>query len=484
MACQLPTECLDEIFKYLKEDRLTLHSCLLVNRHWCTIAVRILWRNGLDFKCSHYQRPFRESSSILSTLIACLPNESKVLLHKNQISIPTPTSNLPLFNYPEFCNILSINDITIIVHNNIKGRVRKSLVANEIIKMFTNQTSLKKFTYCYDDDDDNLNLNISFPYVSGARDLLELCCSSNLSSEFFYQLSQTCHNLQSISILFDNDVSNELNELKELISLQNNLKNLTLSAFEGYSWAKIIPAIKKHSQTITKLQLYGDYGALPFSFVSSFTNLREFIFSFINKKEFIDFEKLQYANFPKLEVLKFSYQCPKLEYVMKFLESNGKNLKCFYVNKNDKALNLTVANFCPKIRKLSAILNEDGINILKTIFINCNDLESIKIWCGYNYDLNEKELLDTIVNYSPNNFHELKMYSYSGLNISPEVLESFFISWKNRTPKKLLTLIFIDDFINEVNLKIIEKYVNQGIIKFWTKRNVEEREDEESDFYY
>jgi hypothetical protein len=67
-------------------------------------------------------------------------------------------------------------------------------------------------------------------------------------------------------------------------------------------------------------------------------------------------------------------------------------------------------------------------------------LESIKIWCGH-YDLNEKEVLDTVVNYSPNNFHELKI-SCSNFDVSPEDLESFFISWKNRTPKKLLTLIF------------------------------------------
>jgi hypothetical protein len=79
-----------------------------------------------------------------------------------------------------------------------------------------------------------------------------------------------------------------------------------------------------------------------------------------------------------------------------------KILNAFCINENDKAINLAIANFCPKIRKLSSTFNEDGINMLKTIFINCNDLESIKIWCGYNLD--KKEVLDTIINYSPNNF--------------------------------------------------------------------------------
>jgi hypothetical protein len=42
MACQLPTECLDGILEHLEEDKLTLYSCLLVNRLWCKIAVRFM----------------------------------------------------------------------------------------------------------------------------------------------------------------------------------------------------------------------------------------------------------------------------------------------------------------------------------------------------------------------------------------------------------------------------------------------------------
>src|SRR5207249_7229020 len=102
-----------------------------------------------------------------------------------------------------------------------------------------------------------------------------LCCSSYLPSEFFYQLSQTCHNLQSISITFNND--DVSNELKELISLQNNLKNLTLSAFDTTSWTSIIPALTKHSNTITKLHF--------------------------NIYRFEDFKTLQNIELPKLQIL-------------------------------------------------------------------------------------------------------------------------------------------------------------------------------------
>jgi hypothetical protein len=123
MVSQLPTECLDEILEYLEDDNIILYSCLLVNRFWCKITVRILWRNIWDFKYFYRRRSLRVASSILSTLIACLPNESKELLYKNKIFILTPISNIPLFNYPEFCKVLSINMITKIVNKVLKDKI-------------------------------------------------------------------------------------------------------------------------------------------------------------------------------------------------------------------------------------------------------------------------------------------------------------------------------------------------------------------------
>ena len=87
MSRQLPTDCLNEIFEYLEEDKTALHSCLLVNRLWCEMAVRILWRNVWNCKydddggCGIYLT--RVSLAIISTLITCLPNESKELLYNN-----------------------------------------------------------------------------------------------------------------------------------------------------------------------------------------------------------------------------------------------------------------------------------------------------------------------------------------------------------------------------------------------------------------
>ena len=152
MSHQLPTDCLIKIFEILEDNKTTLYSCLLVNRHWCKISVVILWRNVWNFERSSDNRLRIPSvdAAILSTLVTCLPSESKELLNKNEISISTPTSKPPLFNYAAFCKVLSIYKICETIDHIVwEGRINKNnLVAKEILKMFMNQiSSLKSLTY-------------------------------------------------------------------------------------------------------------------------------------------------------------------------------------------------------------------------------------------------------------------------------------------------------------------------------------------------
>src|SRR5437763_16016309 len=90
---KLPADCLNEIFEYLDEDKISLRSCLLVNHLWCEISVRILWRSIRNY----------------STLISCLPNESKEILYKNGITTSILTPKPQMFNYASFCKNLSID---------------------------------------------------------------------------------------------------------------------------------------------------------------------------------------------------------------------------------------------------------------------------------------------------------------------------------------------------------------------------------------
>src|SRR2546429_526101 len=133
---QLLADCLSEIFECLEEDKITLHSCLLVNRLWCEASVRILWKSVWNY----------------DTLITLLPNESKEILNNIGIIIPTSVSKPPLFNYIEFITILEVDRIIgkIKRYRSITSKTfnsKKYIVVQEIYKLFNQISSLKELSF-------------------------------------------------------------------------------------------------------------------------------------------------------------------------------------------------------------------------------------------------------------------------------------------------------------------------------------------------
>ncbi|RIA91911.1 hypothetical protein C1645_875124 [Glomus cerebriforme] len=133
------------------------------------------------------------------------------------------------------------------------------------------------------------------------------------------------------------------------------------------------------------------------------------------------------ASFPNLQEIRFHSLVVQ---ILKIFEIFKKNLKGFYTN----------------------MKNSD--TVLAELLTTVNE-KSVKTWCGNYTHLNEKEVLETVTKYSP--------------------------TWKNRTPKKSLTLIIKDNSISleedEESMKIIEQYENLGIIKFKTISYDEEDDD-------
>src|SRR5437868_5089939 len=139
MPCQLNADCLDKIFEFLEKDRATLYSCLLVNRLWCEVSVRILWRD--IWRYTNTER----LSKIGLTILTCLPKSSKKYLNENGISILPSTLKPPIFNYITFCKAISIDKIGKIVFQTSSTKATNLFIIKEVIKMFMNQIlSLKK----------------------------------------------------------------------------------------------------------------------------------------------------------------------------------------------------------------------------------------------------------------------------------------------------------------------------------------------------
>ncbi|GBB96341.1 hypothetical protein RclHR1_02730013 [Rhizophagus clarus] len=467
MPCQLPADCLNEIFEYLERKKRSLYSCLLVNRFWCEISVRILWRDVWDTKSA--ENRLIVNSLILNTLIICLPNNSKIHLLEKGILDSTQISKTPLFDYPSFCKVLSIIDIGQTIVNVFKSQ---NYLAKEIMKMFMTKTSLKKLYY----HNGTHTINLSFLRYPGAKDYLtnlsKLNCSSDVKNTFFNILSQVCCNIQSLTIEFKEKFSNDL---KNLISSQNNLKYLSLSQKRSYSgvfWSAISPSLAKHSKSLIKLKIHWlkfDHWdrTEQLSLFTTFTNLQEIILSFHHRDGFSGFNKLQYITFPQLQTLKFLYKCPDDDMLIKFLKNNGRNLKEFYVNSNSNLILSAIAEFCPNLKLLYALFRCDKIETYKVILNSCQQLESIETRRYYGL-LSEKELLETLAKYSPKNFYRLKLINYSDSKLIPEDLEKFFSNWKDRVPQIPFSFINRGSFSleNKEGISdVIEKYKKLGTIK-------------------
>ncbi|GBB84832.1 hypothetical protein RclHR1_01140021 [Rhizophagus clarus] len=457
---QLPADCLNEIFEYLEDDKLTLYSCILVNRLWCEVSVRIFWRDASNYSISNF-----------NTLISCLPNKSKEILYENGIVVSTKT---PIFNYASFCKVLSINQVYYKIERILKNQQSTSLqnldknvhiVEQEMLKMFMNQISSLKSLIFYH----KLNYMPIFTSYPGSNDCLKnlskLSCCSNISSELYYQLSQNCHNILSLDI---NIITNISDGLSELISVQKNLKYLNIEQLIQRN--ELSSLVTKVPNTLIKLKLC-EYNFISLSFIAKFVNLQELEFSI--KYIYEGFDKLQDVIFPQLQVLKFTMFIPKVKLLIKFLEKNGKNLKEFYIKFClNHSLNLAVAKFCTNLRKLGS-LRIIKLEKLKTIFNNCQYLESIKFFCGSKY-INEKEILETVVKDSQNVIELILHYvSRVRTELLPEELESIFISWTNRIPQKSLSLVIVkhdkvDNSLdtNDENMEIIKKYIKLGVLKF------------------
>src|SRR6266487_3566860 len=88
------------IFKEFQDDKMTLYSCLLVNKTWCEIIIPILWKNPWKFLKG-------EEKLLLNLIISFLSDESI----SQGIDFLRKSYKRPLINYISFCKHLNFNAI-------------------------------------------------------------------------------------------------------------------------------------------------------------------------------------------------------------------------------------------------------------------------------------------------------------------------------------------------------------------------------------
>jgi len=377
----------------------------------------------------------------------------------------------------------------------------------EIFKMFMNEISLKTLDFYFNSTLDfysdptldfysssNFIQNIPFTTYPGAIDCLnnlsELTCDSDISSEFFYLLSQTCHNIQSLSIFLvvERGISNGL---PDFISIQKDLKYLRIcndhncedlmeiistylrmrNDYNCENLTETISTLTKLPNTLIEVNINGGGLYIPFSFIAKFTNLQVLVLYFYYGDEHEDeyFKNLQYITLPQLQILKFPYRCTNHEHLIKFLENNGKNLIELHISYGSKnSLNLAIAKFCSNLKSLGTEFKDNEVETLKVILNICQQLESIEVRFGrYHLVNSDIKILEVVTNCSIKKSYEL-IIPHIGSGLFAKKLEPILTSWSNRIPQKSLSLIINNSRplkVKKAIMEVIEKFKKLGVIK-------------------
>ena len=100
-------ELMNEIIQHFQNDHETLHSCILVNRLWCRLAIPLLWEDPFSMK-------FPKSYHFIEIYLHNFNDDDKIKLFEYGINNNVFVSNT-LFNYPYFIKCLKLKKIKLYI---------------------------------------------------------------------------------------------------------------------------------------------------------------------------------------------------------------------------------------------------------------------------------------------------------------------------------------------------------------------------------
>jgi hypothetical protein len=350
-----------EVIRHSWNDISTLHSCILVNRLWCRLAIPLLWENPFSIPTGNF--------NFIEIYLSNLNNNLKTKLNDykiNDYSLPSNT----LFNYPKFLNHLNIYNLISSVKRWIK-RTKPSrntrnffqdLVYSELKYNFIRLISMSLFKIIieYEPNLHTLEIEFNHTYNKFYDEILKLILQNQ---NFIHKIRHL-----NLHICDDDCTDSEKSLIKNLISQlvnsNQNLKKILL----GYNYFSL-------------------YQSLLLSKVSNCSNtLNTIIFYHIDFKDMINSDKV----FEQLNVLESIHI-----------------IDCFlHTDITQQIVNLT------KPFKL------------KSLFINkLSEIESLRLFlqksgdylenfgCGESILLMDQQLLELIIRY----FKNINFLSLSGI---------------------------------------------------------------------
>ncbi|CAG8728956.1 12706_t:CDS:1, partial [Cetraspora pellucida] len=217
-------EYFDAIFRFLPTNK-DLYSCLLVNKHWATCAVPILWEAPFRIKGTYIPSP-----KVIKTYLAFIPDNTFLRL-KYERRIGLLITGSPCFKYPSFLKELSYDQF-------LKAAIANNCCKHIILELLRILcVRLRRFgTYsCLNHHSKNIYNIGSFilphfsKYTYKFNGLTYLNCSykwPRQKTQLFNAIAKNCHNIETlkVSIYYDHEGI----ALAALICSQKHLKKFSL----------------------------------------------------------------------------------------------------------------------------------------------------------------------------------------------------------------------------------------------------------------
>jgi hypothetical protein len=387
IAPPLPSESMTEILNHLENDIKSLHSCVLVNRHWCRESIPHLWVEPFTTKLSN-----KSVLSLLKTYFGCLKNEDKILLTIEIGNIlPIKSTTIQFFNYATYLKKLntrllgqSVSVWVNLEENLFPSNKSKSEIVNLMLKalyklFIESEAKLNSLTLDVSAGSMDIAAEISLfrsnlNFISNIRKLN--CIFSNPSSEIFYNMSDLWNELPQICTgikILDVD-ANDMHwtsgqTLANLIKSQTKLSNVKFRS-SGSRVTSAVAMLAKKSDTLTSLEFeYIDFRKVSLDGLESCAKLEKIRFIGGNDCNINTFRPLIKAKC-KIKTLELN-EIYDSESLITLLENVGWSLEHLIISPIINTLMEVLPTYCPNITYLNILVTSPFIPQLLSLVSGC-----------------------------------------------------------------------------------------------------------------
>ncbi|RGB29526.1 hypothetical protein C1646_766498 [Rhizophagus diaphanus] len=457
---KLDEDVLFFISENLKDDIISLYSCLLVNTVWCKTMVPILWKIPGRIPLTK-----KANDILFNVILLHLSEESRDTLKNQGINIITETSQRPLlFNYISLWNWLNLELLleTMIISKNIE-KSKMSIIRNEILKLFINRNT--KFNYLYIPKDfDHQLYDIS--WAESCFSELEVFYYNNMNQNILEELAKVSKSIKKLIIhLIDDDISGII----RLIEAQKNLSEVHIFRYAGLNYESLKIVEKSLIKIATSIQnLTMQWKPIITNFLLYFVNLKSLVMSDNIMENYPDWCQV---SLPVLKSLR-TYYIPA-NFLVRLIESTSGRLTTIsifceiilYEGADTGKLIQAIYQNCPNLRYLKIPIKNCNLPEFERLLTNCQDLNGLII--SDVRSLNFEELFNILTESSPKSLFKFKFIFNKKFGNKLTSLKSIFDNWKDRKPI-LLQIDLVNCFTQQEKQEmkdIIEKYKAKEIIK-------------------